>query len=160
MSFQKTPVVVAAIDLFKGSGLVFGRAIQLASSAGDEGVVHVIHVTEPNLGNVRPSKVDAPELTGYDPNEVQTFCSKHLKDFVVHHAGSTAPKLVIHNLTGDPAEEIVRQAAKVDADVIVLATHGRTGIKRLLLGSVAEKVVRHAGCPVFVLRDKHHETHQ
>jgi len=63
----------------------------------------------------------------------------------------------VHNLAGDPAEEIVRTAARVQADVIVLATHGRTGIKRLLLGSVAEKVVRYAGCPVFVMRDKHHD---
>jgi nucleotide-binding universal stress UspA family protein len=157
MSFPKTPVVVAAIDLFKGSGIVFSRALQLASSAPEEGVVHVVHVTEPNLGNVKPSKVNAPDLTGYDPSEVQTFCDKYLKDFVIHQAGSTAPRVVVHNLTGDPAEAIVGQAARVDADVIVLATHGRTGLKRLLLGSVAEKVVRLAGCPVFVMRDKHHE---
>ena len=157
MSFPKTPVVVAAVDLFKGSGLVISRALQLAATAPDEGVVHVVHVTEPNLGNVRPTTVDAPDLTGYDPNEVQNFCAKYLKDFVLHEATSTAPKLVIHNVAGDPAEQIVREAARVQADVIVLATHGRTGLKRLLIGSVAEKVVRHAGCPVFVMREKHYE---
>lgn len=157
MSFPKTPVVLAAIDLFKGSGLVFSRALQLASSAPDEGVVHVVHVTEPNLANVKPTKIDAPDLTGYDPGEVQSFCDKYLKDFVIHQAGPSAPKVVVHNLTGDPAEQIVEQAARVDADVIVLATHGRTGLKRILLGSVAEKVVRLAGCPVFVMREKHHE---
>jgi nucleotide-binding universal stress UspA family protein len=134
---------------------VFARALQLAAS--DEGVVHVVHVTEPNLANVKPTKVDAPDLTGYDPTEVQSFCDKYLRDFVIHQAGPTAPKVVVHNLTGDPADRIVEQAARVDADVIVLATHGRTGLKRLLLGSVAEKVVRLAGCPVFVMREKHHD---
>jgi nucleotide-binding universal stress UspA family protein len=157
MSFPKTPVVVAAVDLFKGSGLVLSRALQLAASAGEDGVVHVVHVTEPNLGNVKPTKVDAPDLTGYDPTEVQTFCGKYLKDFVIHQAGANAPKLEVHAVTGDPAEEIVNAAARENADVIVLATHGRTGLKRLLLGSVAEKVVRLAGCPVFVMREKHHE---
>src|SRR4051812_23316857 len=112
MSFPKTPVVVAAIDLFKGSGLVLSRALQLAATAPDEGVVHVVHVTEPNLGNVKPTKVDAPELTGYDPSEVQTFCDKYLKDFVIHQAGSSAPKIVVHAVTGDPSEEIVNAAAR------------------------------------------------
>ncbi len=160
------PVVVAAIDLFKGSVLVFSRAMTLAASPvlgadGEDrpteaGVVHVVHVAEPNLANVEPTAVDAPDLTGYDPSGVRAFCDRHLSEFVLHHAHGAAPRLEIHNVSGDPSEEIVGLAKKVDADVIVLATHGRTGIKRLLLGSVAEKVVRHAGCPVFVVREKHH----
>jgi nucleotide-binding universal stress UspA family protein len=162
------PVVVAAIDLFKGSVLVLSRALSLAASPlaigpglDDDrpehaGVVHVVHVAEPNLANVEPTAIDAPDLTGYDPSAVRKFCDRHLADFVKREAKSAAPRLEIHNVTGDPSSEIVSVAAKVDADVIVLATHGRTGIKRLLLGSVAEKVVRHAGCPVFVVREKHH----
>ncbi|MFO0613592.1 MAG: universal stress protein [Polyangiaceae bacterium] len=157
MTFPKTPIVLAAVDLFKGSSLVLSRALQLAAGdSEDRGTVHVVHVTEPNIGNVKPTEVDAPDLTGYDPSAVQKLCDKHLKDFAVHHAGPTAPKIVVHTVTGDPADQIVAEAARVDADVIVLATHGRTGLKRLLLGSVAEKVVRLAGCPVFVLREKHH----
>lgn len=156
MSSPKTPTVVAAVDLFKGSGLVLSHALQLAASDGERGTVHVVHVTEPNIGNVKPSEIDAPDLTGYDPNAVQKLCDKFLRDFALHQAGPTAPKLVVHTLTGDPADQIVAEAARVDADVIVLATHGRTGLKRLLLGSVAEKVVRLAGCPVYVLREKHH----
>lgn len=154
MSSPKTPTVVAAVDLFKGSGLVLSRALQLASDA-EHGTVHVVHVTEPNLGNVKPSEVDAPDLTGYDPTAVQKLCDKQLRDFAKTGVTSS-PKIVVHTLTGDPADQIVAEAARVDADVIVLATHGRTGLKRLLLGSVAEKVVRLAGCPVYVLREKQH----
>lgn len=55
-------------------------------------------------------------------------------------------------LSGDPAEEIVRLAAEEHADMIVMSTHGRTGISRLLMGSVAELVVRRAACPVLTFK--------
>ncbi|NBW96122.1 MAG: universal stress protein [Planctomycetia bacterium] len=59
-----------------------------------------------------------------------------------------------HRLTmGDPAGEIVRIAAEEGAEMIVLGTHGRTGMTRLLMGSVAEAIVRRAPCPVLVYRE-------
>ena len=54
--------------------------------------------------------------------------------------------------SGEPWEAIVSAARKEGADLIVIPTHGRTGLKHVLMGSVAEKVVRHAHCPVLVLR--------
>jgi len=53
---------------------------------------------------------------------------------------------------GDPGHQIADFAKKVAADLIVLPSHGRTGLARLLIGSVAERVVRLAHCPVLVLR--------
>jgi len=55
---------------------------------------------------------------------------------------------------GIPAEEIVRVAREEDADLIVMGTHGWTGFKHMLLGSVAEKVLRTADCPVLVVRSQ------
>jgi nucleotide-binding universal stress UspA family protein len=55
---------------------------------------------------------------------------------------------------GDPAAEIVRVAEEEPAELIVLGTHGRTGVSRLLMGSVAEVVVRRAPCPVLVYRER------
>ncbi len=55
-------------------------------------------------------------------------------------------------IAGVPWNEIVRLAADTAADLIVMGTHGRTGLKHVLIGSVAEKVVRHAPCAVLVLR--------
>ena len=55
---------------------------------------------------------------------------------------------------GDPGHEIVRVAEELNADLIVLGTHGYTGWKRFTLGNVAELVVRHAPCTVFVVRPK------
>lgn len=56
---------------------------------------------------------------------------------------------------GDPQEEIVKIAAKEHVDVIVIATHGRTGWKHIIFGSVAEIVIRLAPCPVLVLQVPH-----
>ena len=53
---------------------------------------------------------------------------------------------------GDPGFEIVKHAKEIDADFIIMPSHGRTGVTRLLLGSVAERVLRLAECPVIVLR--------
>jgi nucleotide-binding universal stress UspA family protein len=55
-------------------------------------------------------------------------------------------------LEGDPATEIVRHAQQSGVDVIVMGTHGRTGLDRLLMGSVAEKVLRDAHCSVLVVK--------
>ena len=55
---------------------------------------------------------------------------------------------------GDPADGIVRLAEERAVDLIVMATHGRTGLPHLLLGSVAEKVLRHAPCPVLTVRQR------
>lgn len=55
-------------------------------------------------------------------------------------------------LLGNPASEIVQLAADEKVDLIVMGTHGRTGLVRLLMGSVAEAVVRRAGCPVLTLK--------
>ncbi len=59
-------------------------------------------------------------------------------------------------LSGDPATEIVALAESEEAELIVLATHGRTGLRRLLMGSVAEAVVRKAKCPVITFKAHHH----
>ena len=55
------------------------------------------------------------------------------------------------------AHEIVEAARDLDSDLIVIATHGYTGWKHLCIGSTAERVVRTAPCPVFVVREKQHE---
>ena len=53
---------------------------------------------------------------------------------------------------GDPATEILRVAQETSADLIVMGTHGRTGLERLLMGSVAEEVLRKATCPVLTIK--------
>jgi universal stress protein A len=59
--------------------------------------------------------------------------------------------------SGAPYDEITKAAQEEDVDLIVIATHGRTGFSRLFLGSTTERVVRHAHCPVLVVREEEHE---
>lgn len=68
------------------------------------------------------------------------------------------PKLKVeHKLVeGDAATEILRVASDINCDLIVMGTHGRTGLGRLLMGSVAEQVVRQAACPVLTLKTPLH----
>ncbi|GIX47207.1 MAG: hypothetical protein KatS3mg131_1418 [Candidatus Tectimicrobiota bacterium] len=67
----------------------------------------------------------------------------------VREAGLEGEAVVVH---GIPWQEIVAQAQARKADLVVVGTHGRSGLLHALLGSVAEKVVRHAPCPVLVVR--------
>ncbi len=57
-----------------------------------------------------------------------------------------------HLLAGDPAEAIIRMAEQENIDMIVIGSHGRTGLTRLLMGSVAEAIVRRATCPVLTVK--------
>jgi nucleotide-binding universal stress UspA family protein len=61
-------------------------------------------------------------------------------------------KVRYHIRSGDPFEAILDGTEDFLTDLVVLATHGRTGVKRLLIGNVAEKVVRHAPCPVLTVK--------
>src|SRR6266536_42337 len=62
---------------------------------------------------------------------------------------------ICHVLGGAPAfDEICRAAEKIPADLVVMPTHGRTGLKYVFLGSTAERIVQHSPCPVFVVREK------
>ena len=73
---------------------------------------------------------------------------------IVQDAGLTATGVVRR---GAPADEIVAEAAEWNAGCVVVSTHGRTGLARLVLGSVANQIVNHAPCPVMLYRVKKDE---
>jgi nucleotide-binding universal stress UspA family protein len=81
---------------------------------------------------------------------------QHLEE--VRNAGTKVGVVVeTRVMTGTPVEEIVRLAREFPVDLIIMGTHGRTGISHVFLGSVAERVVRQAPCPVLTVRLKGHE---
>jgi len=69
-------------------------------------------------------------------------------------SGLKLEEVIVH---GDAAAEIVRVAAEREVDLIVISSHGRTGLGRMIFGSTAEAVVRHARCPVLVVKPPHEE---
>jgi nucleotide-binding universal stress UspA family protein len=87
------------------------------------------------------------------PNDVEETTTRLNAMPVPDPAVRVSRKVVV----GEPAEEIVREARDRPCDIIVMGTHGHTGLARLLLGSVADGVLRHAKCPVLTVRAAHPE---
>jgi nucleotide-binding universal stress UspA family protein len=83
--------------------------------------------------------------------EIQEAVTEEIKS-MISHIGGPLDDSTITVVEGHPAREIVHIADEHDIDLIVIATHGLTGIRHFLLGSVTEKVVRFAGCPVFTVK--------
>jgi universal stress protein A len=104
-------------------------------------VLHVRPISTPPLGTVAP---DA-DLAESETSLVRLIARGSNTDKRLRHEFRT--------LHGDPATEIVRIATEEHADLIVMATAGRSGLKRFLMGSVAEAVAREAPCPVLSLRE-------
>ena len=115
------------------------------------GAIQLLHVAEPLAG-----------LVGVEPGPGIPSDDETVANLVAElekiAEGQRVANLPITSTVrlGQPAVEIVELAAAWPADLLVLSTHGRTGLRHLLLGSVAEKVLRHTTCPVLVLR-KHEQ---
>jgi len=154
LSIRQGEIVVCAIDLHGGSSLVLRRGLEYASI--HRASLHVLTVAEPNLGGVAiPDEIDDPALSGVDRHKLAKFVDAHVAKYRKEHPGTVDDvEVTLHVEPGEPAETIAHYAARVQADLIVMATHGRTGLRHLVLGSCAEKVVRIAGCPVLVMREK------
>lgn len=103
--------------------------------------VHATVTPEFSMGLALPSRIA----------ESRAAVEKALGE-VLDPQWSVGRKLVHAILEGSPKVEIVRYAREQDIDLIVLATHGRTGLAHVVLGSVAENVVRTAPCPVLTVR--------
>lgn len=94
---------------------------------------------------------------GPPPEELLAASQKEMAKFVEQHLSEVAFPVKTEVCIGRPFMEIVRYAREHEIDLIVLGTHGRGGLKQVLLGSVAERVVRKAPCPVLTIRHPEHE---
>lgn len=88
--------------------------------------------------------------------ETRAGSEKALARLVVDEVrGEVSADTVVRS--GSPAVEIIEAAKQIAADLIIVSTHGHTGLKHVFLGSVAEHVVRRAPCPVLIVREQQHE---
>ncbi len=139
--------IVAAYDFSDLAELALDRAISMALQQA-RADLHVLGVLD-SRGNLKPGhKSDYAAA-----DEVQAELEAVLKR-KIPGVTSNSLHLYIHARIGNPAEQILNLASEANADVIIVGTHGHTGMKRWMLGSVAERVVRFAGCPVVVMREK------
>ncbi len=142
--------VLAPTDFSPHSQEALRHACGLAEHFRAE--LHVVHV----LSEIVPTGPDPLLMPVMSPQyyaEDEQRALEALKTQLKPEWGR--PASVTHAVCwGAPAEAIVDYAAENQADLIVIATHGRTGLKHVLLGSVAERIVREAPCPVLTIRSK------
>ncbi len=140
--------ILCAVDFSEHSDVVADYARTLAEKLGAKILcLYVAPSLSEYLGfHVPPSSIE--NFVG----EIVTGADKTMSDFVDEHfAGVDCEGKV---MTGYAAEEILETAKKEKADMLIMGTHGRKGIDRILFGSVAEKVVKSASCPVLTIHPK------
>jgi universal stress protein A len=125
-------------------------ALRYASTLAAESKAHlyIVHVDE--LADLQPTLGEAAYYYAQtNDSATRRAIRERLEQVVPAIAGVSYEH---HCLIGSPATEILRFAEQQEVDLIVMASHGRTGISRLLMGSVAEAVLRRAKCPVLIVK--------
>ncbi|MGE5399023.1 MAG: universal stress protein [Ignavibacteriales bacterium] len=140
--------ILVPVDFSDYSKNALRYAIDFAKDVSAK--LFLIYVVEPiiypadfSMGQVALPSVDL-ELNSRAKEELENLARREIPEDI---------KYDVIIKTGKPFVEINETAGEVDADIIIIATHGHTGVEQLLFGSTAEKVVRKAPCPVLTLRD-------
>lgn len=143
MTFKK---ILCPVDFSEDSQQAMQVAVELAR--GSQATLVLLYVWQPQQW-----------MTDYGmqwPNDVlleaQALEEGKLATYRVDAQRLGAPEVVTRLVRGEPWDQIVSAAREGAMDLIVMGTHGRTGLRRALIGSVAERVVRHAPCTVMVVR--------
>lgn len=142
--------VLVAFDFSTGGSAVVDRAVELACRAPHH-VLHFLAVIDPRLG---VPAVPGKKIDYHYAEQVQTELTAMVHAAFAARETPAAVHFFVHARIGSPADEILSAAAELSADMIIVGSHGHTGMKRLMLGSVSERVVREAQCPVIVARPK------
>ena len=138
-----SPQSIEALDYAHALGARFG------------GELHVSYVLEPDYAYAVPSLLEFPPFTV--PGESEQQVRSELESVTAKYSIAGKPATA-HAGFGRAFDQICKLATEIQADLIVLSTHGYTGLKHVLLGSTAERVVRHAPCPVLVVRQRGADT--
>ncbi len=145
---MKIKKILVAIDFSKLSHEALDYAILLAEGLGAR--LTVLYVVE-------PLDFTGVDFLGGTPIATQAIVDEHLKqarrelERIQTRKLAKLPGATVAVRLGRPADEIVALGGKGRSNLIVVGTHGRSGLSHLLMGSVAERVVRHAECPVLVV---------
>jgi nucleotide-binding universal stress UspA family protein len=156
---SSTPyVIIVGADFSEASELAVHKAFELAA-AQPSGEVHLVNVVQtygPQVAYEMP--VDSSALAVLTVNEARSRFVKYADAALARFAEVTKARpqfrVVTHVRFDAIADEIAQLAADLEADLVVVGTHGRRGLSRVLLGSSAEATVRLAPCPVLVVRPK------
>ncbi len=143
--------ILAPADFSAHSEESVRYACGLAARLGAE--LHLVHI----LSEVLPAGPDPLLMPVLPPEYYKESEDRALESLgrLLDPAWGTPRSVVTQVRWGSPVESMVSYAADHHIDLIVIATHGRTGLSHVLLGSVAERILREAPCPVLTIRDHH-----
>lgn len=144
--------ILVTTDFSEAGDHAIPHAFRIAADHGAEVILcHVIEpliVPNPLYAQYYPGELLSPDAFARAQEDARTALQERVpKD---ESLAAVPYRMVIGQ--GPPVDEIIRVADDEAVDLIVIATHGHTGLKHLLMGSVAERVVRHARCAVLVVR--------
>lgn len=140
---QNLKKILAPIDFSEYSMEALRGAMELAKDL--DGELHIVHVVAPHFALLDKMREQARETLMLE--EAEEELARIRKD----DCGNSA-KVATQAMVGPPVPKLVEYATQQQIDLILLATHGRTGIEHLMIGSVAEKLARYAPCSVLVFR--------
>lgn len=136
--------ILVPIDFGEASAVALDYGCALARTFGAS--LHLLHVLENPF--LRP--------TAIDPSVLKAAAVKHLGERLTGDCAALHTTAALET-SDNPAEEIVKYAKRHAIDLVVMGTHGRGTMAQLLVGSVAERVVRAAPCPVLTVRHPEHD---
>ncbi|MGU8081290.1 universal stress protein [Burkholderia pyrrocinia] len=143
--------IFAALDDSRGARLALDEAITLARASGGLVVAVCVMTDTPPLTNIGSAYVDRIAPGGVDANRAAVAVADAETAFRLCGVRGTAQTI---DACGENVSSVLARAATdCDADLIVMGTHGRRGVRRALLGSVAESLLRTADLPVLLVRD-------
>ncbi|HEV2883559.1 MAG TPA: universal stress protein [Pyrinomonadaceae bacterium] len=141
--------ILLPTDFSECGNYALSYAASLARTFGAS--IVCVHVIEPMVPTVGYSGMTEPLPIADITDQLEHSAERELPKFAEGEecAGLEVEEVIVH---GEAASEIVRVAKDRNIDLIVVSSHGRTGLGRILFGSTAEAVVRHAPCPVLVVK--------
>ena len=146
---MKIRSILLPTDFSECAGHALPAAASLARIVGAR--IICLHVIEPLVPTVGWTPIAEPLPVADMSEQLEDSATRELPKIADCEEcdGLEVEEVIVH---GDAATEIVRVAKERDVDLIVISSHGRTGLGRILFGSTAESVVRHASCPVLVVK--------
>ena len=145
--------ILCATDFSELSACALDYAVYLARRC--EAELLCLHVVDDSYQYWLSMEIAAVPA-GPPVEELVAAAEEQLRKLLAEHVGGEM-QAAVRVLTGRPFVEIIRCARDEQADLIVMGTHGRGGLRQVLMGSVAEKVARKSPCPVLTVRDPGHE---
>ncbi len=145
--------ILVPIDFSKHSHKALTYAASFAEKFAAE--IHLLHVLQ-DLAVFYPDPISA-STPALPPADQLTTATRTALDRLIQENKLQDLHVKTEARQGTPYQEIAEYAREHEIDLIIMGTHGRTGLVHLLLGSITEKVIRWAPCPVLTVRDPEHE---